>query len=158
MKKPLNVLIAHEKRIRAENGGVQREQAYHARLLDLKALYDEKLQRQNVRHCAKVACLEQAHFEALAKVQAQNSVGSLRDDVEAKRRYVVANWRSGWKWISNWALAGIAYIATYGVPQEVVDALPATTQAKVIVALSVIGFVGRFLNQTKPRLPPVVQV
>lgn len=72
--------------------------------------------------------------------------------------FFVANWRNGWKWISNWTLAGIAYVSVYGVPQEVIELLPVATQGKVTATLAVLGLIGRFINQTKPKpLPALVE-
>ena len=60
---------------------------------------------------------------------------------------LVANWRSGWKWISGWSLAAIGYITVYGVPPELIHAFPEASQSKLTLALVAIGYVGRFINQ-----------
>ncbi len=97
------------------------------------------LVQQSTRHVAEVGELKQSFVSA--ELTAESSDG-----------LVVPNWKQGWKWISNWSLLAIGYVAAYGIPPELIATLPQATQAKVILGLSVIGFVGRFLNQS--RNPP----
>lgn len=77
--------------------------------------------------------------------------------VENKAGVLVHNWKSGYKWLSNWAFAGIAYISVYGIPTEIVSLIPEASQAKATALLAVIGFACRFVNQSRAKaLPPVV--
>lgn len=71
---------------------------------------------------------------------------------------LVRNWQTAWKWISTWALGLIGYIAIFGIPQEVISLFPEAYQMKIIGVIALIGFVGRFVNQSKPKpLPPVTE-
>ncbi|HEM7784622.1 hypothetical protein [Acinetobacter baumannii] len=70
---------------------------------------------------------------------------------------LVHNWRTGWKWFSNVALAGIVAVQTFydTLPPELIATLPADAQSKITLVLAVLGLVGRFINQSKPKpLPP----
>ncbi|ELX8353268.1 TPA: hypothetical protein OUE79_000783 [Acinetobacter baumannii] len=76
--------------------------------------------------------------------------------VKLKKRWIVENWRSGWLWLSNWFVALIAYVQIYGVPPELIQLLPMATQQRVTAALAVLAFIGRFIDQNRPKpLPPV---
>ncbi|EPF6400661.1 hypothetical protein [Acinetobacter baumannii] len=76
--------------------------------------------------------------------------------VKFKKRWIVENWRSGWLWLSNWFVALIAYVQIYGVPPELIQLLPMATQQRVTAALAVLAFIGRFIDQNRPKpLPPV---
>lgn len=69
---------------------------------------------------------------------------------------LVRNWQTFWKWLSTWAFLVIGYVSVYGVPQEILMLVPEANQSKVTAALALIGFIGRFINQSKPKpLPPV---
>ena len=68
---------------------------------------------------------------------------------------IVQNWHTAWKWLSTWAFAAIGYVSLYGIPPEVLALVPEASQSKVTAALALLGFVGRFINQSKPKpLPP----
>ena len=79
----------------------------------------------------------------------QPSFASSSLEIELQTSLLVKNWKQGWKWISNWSLAAIAYVTYYGVPPELINALPEATQVKVTLALAAIGFAGRFINQSR---------
>ncbi|MHA4952228.1 hypothetical protein FR838_18455 [Acinetobacter pittii] len=68
----------------------------------------------------------------------------------------VHNWRTGWKWFSNVAFAGIVAVQTFydTLPPEVIMALPTDTQSKITLGLAVLGLLGRFINQSKPTPLP----
>ncbi|ENW79758.1 hypothetical protein F909_02861 [Acinetobacter sp. ANC 3929] len=69
--------------------------------------------------------------------------------------WIVKNWHTAWKWISTWAFGLIGYIAVFGIPQEILVLIPEAYQLKVIGLIALIGFVGRFINQSKSKpLPP----
>ena len=69
---------------------------------------------------------------------------------------LVKNWHTAWKWVSTWAFGLIAYVSVAGIPPEVLALVPEASQSKVTAALALLGFVGRFINQSKPKsLPPV---
>lgn len=65
--------------------------------------------------------------------------------------WLVQNWRSGWKWLSNWMFALIAYVAVYGLPAEVMTLIPEASQSKVIAFLSIMGMIFRFINQSRDK-------
>ncbi|HCW5959672.1 hypothetical protein [Acinetobacter baumannii] len=70
---------------------------------------------------------------------------------------LVHNWRTGWKWFSNVAFAGIVAVQTFydTLPPELIATLPADAQSKITLCLAFLGLVGRFINQSKPKpLPP----
>lgn len=74
-----------------------------------------------------------------------------------KLGFWVYNWQTGWKWFSNVAFAGIVAVQAFydTLPPELVMALPVDTQSKITLGLAVLGLLGRFINQSKPKsLPP----
>lgn len=119
--------------------------------------------------------LEVAGYKQQISEQAkrhQTRVSELKDKIEQQARqlvpvlgvsshvenhsWLVRNWQTFWKWLSTWAFAAIAYVSVYGVPQEILMLVPEVSQSKVTAALALIGFIGRFINQSKPKpLPPV---
>lgn len=69
---------------------------------------------------------------------------------------LVHNWRTGWKWFSNVAFAGIVAVQAFydTLPPELIATLPADTQSKITLILAVLGLAGRFINQSKPKPLP----
>ena len=63
---------------------------------------------------------------------------------------VVGNWRESWKWISNWCFGLIVFFATTPIPPEVLAVLPENIRYYLIAWVAFCGFVGRYINQTKP--------
>lgn len=61
---------------------------------------------------------------------------------------LVHNWQKGWAWFSNWIFGLICYIATFGLPQEVLNLFPEATQSRIISILALLGILMRFVNQT----------
>ncbi len=69
---------------------------------------------------------------------------------------LVKNPHTFWKWLSTWAFAAIGFVSLYGIPPEVVALIPEASQGKVTAIIALLGFLGRFINQSKPKsLPPV---
>lgn len=69
---------------------------------------------------------------------------------------VVENWRDSWKWISNWCFGLIVFFATTPIPPEVLAVLPENVRYYFIAFTAFCGFVGRYINQSKPvALPPI---
>ncbi|MEI1709135.1 hypothetical protein V8Q18_06255 [Acinetobacter baumannii] len=68
----------------------------------------------------------------------------------------VHNWQTGWKWFSNVAFAGIVAVQAFyeTLPPELINALPPDTQSKITLSLAVLGLLGRFINQSKPKPLP----
>ncbi|WP_048764833.1 hypothetical protein [Acinetobacter sp. 243_ASPC] len=71
--------------------------------------------------------------------------------------WLVRNWQTFWKWLSTWAFAAIGYVSFYGVPQEILVLVPEANQSTVTGVLALIGFIGRFINQSKPKPLPLVK-
>ncbi|WP_336142432.1 DUF7940 domain-containing protein [Acinetobacter sp. 102] len=65
--------------------------------------------------------------------------------------FLVKNSHTFWKWLSTWAFAAIGYVSVYGVPPEVIALVPEASQNKVTAALALLGFVGRFINQSRGK-------
>lgn len=118
----------------------------------------------------QVAQLEKEKSDQAKRHQAR--VTELKDKIEQQARQLVPmlcvsnyvenhgllvrNWQTFWKWLSTWAFAAIGYVSFYGVPQEILVLVPEANQSTVTGVLALIGFVGRFINQSKPKpLPPV---
>jgi hypothetical protein len=103
---------------------------------------------------------QKAHLlnNRLQQAQPLQYVTATIGTVENQAGVLVHNWRSGWKWLSNWAFILIGYISVYGVPNEVLMFVPEASQAKVTAVLALTGLVFRFINQTKSKaLPPVAE-
>ena len=103
---------------------------------------------------------QKAHLlnNRLQQTQPLQYVTATIGTIENQAGVLVHNWRSGWKWLSNWAFILIGYISVYGVPNEVLMFVPEASQAKVTGLLALIGLVFRFINQTKNKaLPPVAE-
>lgn len=64
---------------------------------------------------------------------------------------IVQNWHTAWKWISTWAFGLIAYVSVAGIPPEVLALVPEASQSKVTAVLALLGFVGRFVNQSRKK-------
>lgn len=64
---------------------------------------------------------------------------------------LVKNWHTAWKWVSTWAFGLIAYVSVAGIPPEVLVLVPEASQSKVTAALALLGFVGRFINQSRGK-------
>lgn len=63
---------------------------------------------------------------------------------------IVENWRDSWKWVSNWCFGLIVFFATTPIPPEVLAVLPENVRIYLIAFTAFCGFVGRYLNQSKP--------
>lgn len=76
---------------------------------------------------------QKAHLlnNRLQQAQPLQYVTATIGTIENKAGVLVHNWRSGWKWLSNWAFILIGYISVYGVPNEVLMFVPEASQAKV---------------------------
>lgn len=62
---------------------------------------------------------------------------------------LVDDWKYGWKWFSTYAFLIIAYVAQFGVPQEIVDIVPLEHQGKIITVVALCGLIFRFVKQSK---------
>lgn len=60
---------------------------------------------------------------------------------------IVDNWRTGYKWFSNWAFIVIMFLATTPLPPEIASLLPQVMQDKLMAIVAVCGLVLRFIKQ-----------
>lgn len=65
----------------------------------------------------------------------------------------VQNWKTGWKWFSNWAFMLIIFIATVPIPPEILSILPDEKRNILTAVVAFFGLILRFINQSKPELP-----
>ena len=77
------------------------------------------------------------------------AVGILEESQHAG--LLVKNYHTFWKWLSTWAFAAIGYVSLYGVPPEIIALIPEASQSKVTAALALLGFIGRFINQSRGK-------
>ena len=70
--------------------------------------------------------------------------------------WIVNDWHKCLKWISTWAFAAIGYVSVAGIPPELFALIPAASQGKVTAVLAMLGFLGRFINQSKTKPLPSV--
>lgn len=61
--------------------------------------------------------------------------------------YLVNNWRDGWKWFSNWALALIVFMVSVPMPVEVLEVLSHDDQLTFLRAIAILGLILRFVRQ-----------
>ena len=72
--------------------------------------------------------------------------------------FLVRNWRDSKKWISNWCFGLIAFLAVTPIPPEVLAVLPENVRYYLIAFTAFCGFLGRYINQTKPVPLPLIGV
>ncbi|MHA3102686.1 hypothetical protein [Acinetobacter sp. ANC 3791] len=78
--------------------------------------------------------------------------------IENKAGLFVHNWRSSWKWFSNWCFGLIVFFAITPIPPEVLSVLPANVRTYVIAFMALCGIALRYINQSKVKvLPPVME-
>lgn len=62
---------------------------------------------------------------------------------------LVKNWHTAWKWLSTWAFGLIVYVSVAGIPPEIMALIPEASQGKATAVLALLGFMGRFINQSR---------
>jgi hypothetical protein len=102
---------------------------------------------QSLAHKASVSTLKN-EIDFLSSVNAKDA-----SFFEPQQKFLVENWRHGWKWISTWAFGLITVAATVPIPPEVLAVLPDHIRLAVIAGIAISGGILRFVNQSKP-LPP----
>ena len=173
IRRPLQHLIRAEKHIAArvylsnmieqllDNHDDQLDYTYkHAREEGFKVArknYEDELEKQKLE-------LGKAHNQHLLEQakKHQKRVDELKVEIAKKPQPIMAtlgetvhtglivqNWHTAWKWISTWAFGLIAYVSVAGIPPEVLALVPEASQSKVTAALALLGFVGRFINQSR---------
>ncbi|QHH96706.1 hypothetical protein [Acinetobacter dispersus] len=105
----------------------------------------QKILDQAKRHQKRV---EELQTELANKDQMLKPILGVSNSHEG---FLVKNWHTAWKWISTWAFGLIGYISLFGIPQEVLALVPETYQVKVMGILALIGFLGRFINQSRGK-------
>ena len=63
--------------------------------------------------------------------------------------FLVHNWRTGWKWLSNLFFTLIAFFAVTPIPDSILAVLPDDIRMHVIAWCAICGLVSRFINQSK---------
>lgn len=63
----------------------------------------------------------------------------------------VQNWKTGWRWFSNWAFMLIIFIATVPIPPEILSILPDEKRNLLTAVVAFFGLILRFINQSKPE-------
>lgn len=66
---------------------------------------------------------------------------------------IVQNWKTGWRWFSNWAFMLIIFIATVPIPPEILSILPEHKRNLLTAVVAFFGLILRFINQSKPEPP-----
>ncbi|ENX20174.1 hypothetical protein F892_03097 [Acinetobacter vivianii] len=125
---------------------------YSTGVKDTEGLYkpqikekDAKLLEQAVKHQKSITKLK----SELEAKESTNQIAMVQGET-LKTGFLVPNWKHGWKWISTWLFALIGYIQLYGIPPELLQLLPGSTQPQITALLAVMGFAFRFVNQSKP--------
>lgn len=62
---------------------------------------------------------------------------------------IVADWKNGWKWFSNWAFVLVVFLATEPLPPELIAMLPDVVQQRLIAIVAIAGLVLRFVVQSR---------
>lgn len=73
-----------------------------------------------------------------------------REEIEkGEPKLLVSDWKQGYKWITTYAFLIIAYVAQFGVPDEIMAILPTEHHGKIITFVAMCGLIFRFLKQSK---------
>ncbi|WP_336937057.1 hypothetical protein [Acinetobacter modestus] len=113
----------------------------------LEKAHRKQMLEQSLAHKASVSTLKN-EIDFLSSVNAKDA-----SFFEPQQKFLVENWRHGWKWISTWAFGLITVAATVPIPPEVLAVLPDHIRLAVIAGIAISGGILRFVNQSKP-LPP----
>lgn len=62
---------------------------------------------------------------------------------------LVKDWRSGWKWFSNWAFVLVLFLTAEPLPPELVTLLPVVVQDNLIRIVAAAGLILRFVGQSR---------
>lgn len=101
---------------------------------------------------------QKAHLQSNQKfIQPLQYATATLGYTENKSGVIIHNWKSGWKWISNWMFVLIAYIAVNGVPSEIMAIIPIKHQGSIIAFCAVIGIFFRFYNQSRIKPLPSIK-
>lgn len=142
--------VARQTTVEAESAKIQqlrlqlstRESELDQKTLELSEA-KQKLLDQSKRHQQRIGELKVEFAQKPEPIMAELSSF-------ANTGFVVGNWRNSWKWISNWCFGLIVFFATTPIPPEVLAVLPENIRYYLIAWVAFCGFVGRYINQTKP--------
>ncbi|AZN69293.1 hypothetical protein DX910_14565 [Acinetobacter haemolyticus] len=98
---------------------------------------------QSLQHKSSISTLKN-QIDFLSKLNENDA-----SFFEPQRKFLVENWRHGWKWISTWSFALITLAATVPIPPEVLAILPEHIRLGVIAGIAISGGILRFVNQSK---------
>ena len=120
------------------------------RKIDAALAQQEQVNRRSValmlsRHLAQIEMLK----KPASAIAPDYVVGVLDETIHTS--FVVNDWRKGWKWFSNLALAAIVAINTAPIPPELLDSLSPDARQQVTIGLAVVGILGRFINQSRKK-------
>ena len=104
---------------------------------------NQKLLDQAKRHQARTSELKEQLAEQAKLLIPMTGISNAHNGL------IVKNWRTSWKWLSNWMFILIGYISVYGIPPEILTLVPEASLGKVTAVLALIGFICRFINQNK---------
>lgn len=66
-------------------------------------------------------------------------------------KFLVDNYKMGYKWFSTWAFMLIVFLATTPLPPEITELLPPVVQDKLTAIVAVCGLILRFVKQSNPN-------
>ena len=115
--------------------------------VNLEKAHKKQMLEQSLGHKASISTLKN-EIDFLSSVNAKDA-----SFFEPQQKFLVENWRHGWKWVSTWAFGLITVAATAPIPPEVLAVLPDHIRLGVIAGIAISGGILRFVNQSKP-LPP----
>lgn len=125
----------------------------------IDAAVDVALQQQSQTY-AHAKEMDQVQINELKKQlqQALTQSGQIvaHSDLETIEKtqqigFLVKNWHTAWKWMSTWAFGLIAYVSVAGIPPELIALIPEASQGKATAVLAMLGFIGRFINQSRGK-------
>ena len=125
---------------------------YETGVRDTNAVCKPKIEEQKAqlldqakRHQKRVDELKAINEEQAQQLIPMLGVSDVHDGL------LVKNWHTCWKWISTWTFGLIAYVSVAGIPPEVLALVPEASQSKVTAVLALLGFVGRFVTQSRKK-------
>ncbi len=133
----------------------------HVTALKLQDLELRLADKDSLNHQLQMQLIERNKKLSNQTIQHNNEKAELKQQVKAfndqsthqtllpEPSFLVANWRESYKWISNWCLGLVMFIAVTPIPPELLAVLPEHIRMYVIAAIAVCGFVGRYINQSK---------
>lgn len=66
-------------------------------------------------------------------------------------KFLVDNYKMGYKWFSTWAFMLIVFLATTPLPPEILNLLPSEKREYLVAIVAVCGMILRFVKQSSPN-------